>query len=59
MSLEFWIEPRTHIKATGQVTGGKMTGATIDDSNGTTIDRDRTFNSKADFLSWARQRTTR
>ncbi|MDS0138451.1 MULTISPECIES: hypothetical protein [unclassified Amycolatopsis] len=58
MGLEGWIEPITHIKATGQVSGGKMTGATVEDSNGTTIDRNRTFASKAAFLTWARQRKT-
>lgn len=57
MALEGWIEPRSHYKATGQVSGGKMTGATVDDTNGTTIDRNASFDSKDAFFSWARKRT--
>lgn len=58
MVLEGWIEPTTHIAATGQVVARKITNATIDDRNGKTIDRKRSFDSKQDFFTWARQRTT-
>lgn len=59
MAIEGWLDPVNHYKAVGQVTNGKMTGATIDDRNGTTVDRNRTFESKDEFLAWARAKSGR
>jgi hypothetical protein len=42
--------------ATGDVdSSGRMTGAEITNTTGSTVDRDRTFGSKADFDAYARQ----
>ncbi len=56
MALEGWVDPKSHYTATGEVSGDRMTDATVDDTNGTTIDRNLTFESKEDFFTWARQR---
>ena len=55
MATETWIDPTSHYQATGQVSGGRMTDATITDNNGITRDRNRTFNSKADFIAWVKR----
>lgn len=54
MAAECWIDPVTHFKATGQVSGGVMTNATVEDNNGITVTRDKTFESKSAFIQWVR-----
>lgn len=56
MSNETWIEPKSHYMATGSVDyRGKMTGAEITDNNGFTKDRNRSFDSKEDFYTYAKE----
>lgn len=56
MAQETWFEEKSHYQATGTVdSSGRMTNAEVTDSNGFTRDRDRTFDSKEDFASWARR----
>lgn len=55
MALEGWVDPKSHYIATGEVSGGRMTAASVEDNNGITVDRNRTFDSKEDFFTWARQ----
>lgn len=55
MGLEGWIDPASHWKATGQVdSAGRMSGATVDDNNGSTRSRNETFSSKQDFAGWVK-----
>jgi hypothetical protein len=56
MANNTWIDPNSHYMATGEVdSSGRMTNAEVTDNNGITKDRNRTFDSEADFSSWARQ----
>jgi post-segregation antitoxin (ccd killing protein) len=54
MARETWIEKKSHWQATGEATsGGRMTGAEITDNNGSTRDRNRDFESQAEFVQYA------
>lgn len=53
MTQGVWIEPMSHLNAYGFIhPDGSMKKASVDDNNGTTRTRDRTFSSKEDFFSW-------
>lgn len=56
MARELWKDPKSHYQAAGEVIGGRMTDATVDDNNGTTIDRNASFDSEAEFCRWAQSR---
>lgn len=55
MAVECWIERKSHYQATGMVSGGRMTDAEIMNSGGVMVDRNRSFDSEADFIAWAKK----
>lgn len=56
MARESWIDHKSHYQVTGDVdASGKMTDGEVTDNNGFTKDRNRTFESRAAFESYAQQ----
>ncbi|MFB6718692.1 hypothetical protein ACFCV3_00940 [Kribbella sp. NPDC056345] len=55
MDRETWLEPKSKYMANGWVDfAGKMTEAEITDGHGFLKDRDRTFESKEEFFTYAK-----
>lgn len=56
MATQGWIDPKSRYIAHGDVSGGRMTNASVTDNNGYILGENYSFNSESEFFAWARKR---